>query len=84
MKTIRIRSASMRVLAEGALGVIVERSASVCVERCDLWERDSGPTTVGITWVDHSFCITDWTDPAAARRWVMSQPALARRVVEHA
>lgn len=81
MSTIRIRDAEGHVLRAGPLGVVVERCASVPVERVDLWPRDPGErSTVGVGWADESFAVFDLHD---AETWVASQPALRDLVNVH-
>jgi hypothetical protein len=81
---IRIRDAEGVVLAASMhLGVIVERCAAHPVERCDIWPRDHGPTTVGVVWEDESFALMDLATEREARAWIQQHPALRAALREH-
>lgn len=59
MNSIPIRSGDMRLLQKCTLLGVIARAKGMPLDRVDFWPRDDGPTTVGVTWADESFCIFD-------------------------
>lgn len=82
--SIRIRDAEGVVLASGHdPSIVTDRCVRVRLQRVDLWPRDSGPTTVGVTWEDESFALMDWAQAARAREWAAKLPGAEGKMREH-